>query len=52
MTAAEHKKLAAELEAVLDWLHANEATIRSRPLLDRDAASVQQQIHKHKAGYM
>lgn len=48
MTAAEHRKLAAELEAVLDWLHANEATVRSRPLLERDSASVQQQIHNHK----
>jgi hypothetical protein len=48
MAAAEHRKLAAELEAVLDWLHANEATVRSRPLLERDSASVQQQIHNHK----
>jgi len=48
MAAAEHRKLAAELEAVLDWLHANEATVRSRPLLERDSASVQEQIHNHK----
>ena len=48
MAAAEHKKLATELEAILDWLHANEATVRSRPLLERDPASVEKEIEKHK----
>ncbi|KAJ9594434.1 hypothetical protein L9F63_014159, partial [Diploptera punctata] len=48
MAAAEHKKLAAELETILDWLHANETTVRSRPLLERDPASVEKEIEKHK----
>ncbi|XP_063222936.1 muscle-specific protein 300 kDa isoform X4 [Bacillus rossius redtenbacheri] len=48
MTAAEHGKLGAELEAVLDWLHANEAAVRSRPLLARDTASVDRQLDRHQ----
>lgn len=46
-TAEEHRKLAAELEEVLDWLHANEAAIRSRPLLKRTAESVEAELQKH-----
>lgn len=47
MAAAEHKKLAAELEEILDWLHANEGAVRSRPLLNRDLASVEKEIDNH-----
>ncbi|KAJ9596213.1 hypothetical protein L9F63_027162 [Diploptera punctata] len=42
-----YKKLGAELKTVLDWLNANE-TIVSRPLLERDPASVEKEIEKHK----
>lgn len=48
LTLAEHKKLAAELMAVLDWLHSNEGTVKSRPLLDRDPDSVEREIQKHQ----
>ncbi|KAF7272974.1 hypothetical protein GWI33_014281 [Rhynchophorus ferrugineus] len=47
-TAAEYRKLAAELEEILDWLHTNESTIRSRPLLNRDVESVLKEIQKHE----
>lgn len=50
MTAAEHRKLALELEAALDWLHQHEAAVRSRPLLERAPASVENEITKHKVG--
>lgn len=48
LTLAEHKKLAAELTTVLDWLHSNEGTVKSRPLLDRDPDSVERECQKHK----
>lgn len=48
LTLAEHKKMAADLNEVLDWLHANEAVCKSRPLLDRDPDSVEREITKHK----
>lgn len=48
LTLAEHKKMAADLSEVLDWLHNNEATAKSRPLLDRDPDSVSREIHKHR----
>lgn len=48
LTLAEHRKLAAELSELLDWLHANEATAKSRPLLDRDPDSVEREICKHE----
>lgn len=48
MTAAEHRKLAAELDAVLEWLHAHEADVRSRPLLDTDISSVDNELQNHK----
>nr|XP_022915902.1 nesprin-1 isoform X7 [Onthophagus taurus] len=46
-TALEHKKLAAELDEILDWLHGNEATIRSRPLLNRDIQNVITELAAH-----
>lgn len=46
--AAEHIKLAAELDVVLGWLHAHEAEVRSRPVLSVDVASVLQEQEKHK----
>lgn len=48
LTLAEHRKLAAELSELLDWLHANEAAARSRPLLDRDPDCVEREIIKHE----
>lgn len=48
LTLAEHKKMAADLSEVIDWLHANEAICKSRPLLDRDPDSVEREITKHK----
>ncbi|KAK9694281.1 Spectrin repeat [Popillia japonica] len=46
--ALEHRKLAAELEEILDWLHANEATVHSRPLLNRDVKSVEKELENHR----
>ncbi|ERL91661.1 hypothetical protein D910_08989, partial [Dendroctonus ponderosae] len=46
-TAAEYRKLAAELEEILDWLHTNEGSAKSRPLLNRDINSVDKEIKKH-----
>lgn len=45
-TAAEYRKLAAELEEILDWLHTNEGSAKSRPLLNRDITSVDKEIKK------
>lgn len=47
LTLAEHKKLANELSALIDWLHENEVACKSRPLLDRDPDSVDREISKH-----
>lgn len=47
-TAAEHRKLGNELEEILDWLHSNEASVRSRPLLSRDVQSVEKQLKNHR----
>lgn len=49
LTLAEHKKMAADLSEVLDWLHENEGIVKSRPLLDRDPDSVEREIQKHKS---
>lgn len=49
LTLVEHKKLANELSALIDWLHDNEAACKSRPLLDRDPDSVDREITKHKS---
>ncbi|CAH2241590.1 jg3925 [Pararge aegeria aegeria] len=45
--AAEHKKLAADLSEILQWLHDNEAAVHSRPLLNRDVASVDKKLIEH-----
>lgn len=45
--AAEHKKLAADLSEILQWLHDNEAIVHSRPLLNRDVASVDKKLIEH-----
>lgn len=47
LTLAEHRKLAADLSELLDWLHANETTAKSRSLLDRDPDSVEREIQRH-----
>lgn len=49
ITLAEHKKMAAELNEILDWLHDKESIVKSRPLLDRDPDSVEREIQKQKA---
>ncbi|GBO98724.1 Nesprin-1 [Eumeta japonica] len=45
--AAEHKKLADDLSEILEWLHDNEAAVHSRPLLNRDVASVDKKLIEH-----
>lgn len=45
--AAEHKKLAADLGEIINWLHDNEAVVHSRPLLNRDVASVDKKLIEH-----
>jgi nesprin-1 len=45
--AAEHKKLASDLSEILQWLHDNEAIVHSRPLLNRDVASVDKKLIEH-----
>ncbi|XP_025834538.1 nesprin-1 isoform X2 [Agrilus planipennis] len=47
-TAAEYKKLDEELTGILDWLLSKEATIKSRPLLNRDVESVQKELDNHQ----
>ncbi|XP_032294435.1 muscle-specific protein 300 kDa isoform X26 [Drosophila virilis] len=42
-----HKKMAADLSEILDWLHNNEGIAKSRPLLDRDPESVERELQKH-----
>ncbi|XP_070139488.1 muscle-specific protein 300 kDa isoform X14 [Drosophila kikkawai] len=43
-----HKKMAAELSEILDWLHSHEGEVKSRPLLDRDPESVERELQKHQ----
>lgn len=45
--AAEHKKLGSDLSDILQWLHDNEAAVHSRPLLNRDVASVDKKLTEH-----
>lgn len=47
-TAAEHIKLAADLEQVLDWIHENEALVKSRPLLEINIDSVNTDLKAHQ----
>jgi len=47
-TAAEHTKLAADLEQVLDWVRENEALIKSRPLLEISMESVEIDLKEHE----
>lgn len=47
-TAAEHIKLAADLEQVLDWIRENEAQIKSRPLLEINIDSVVNDLKSHE----
>lgn len=47
-TAAEHMKLAADLEQVLDWIRENEALIKSRPLLEINIESVETDLKDHE----
>lgn len=47
-TAAEHIKLAADLEQVLDWIRENEALVKSRPLLEININSVENDLKAHQ----
>lgn len=44
---AEHNKIISELSSILQWLHNNETTCKSRPLLERDPDSVEHETTKH-----
>lgn len=48
LAAAEHRRMAQELADILDWLENKEKEIKSRPLLERAAQSVEAEIEKHK----
>lgn len=48
LALAEHKKYAAELDGVIGDLHEKETIIRSRPLLERPAASVDLELRRHE----
>lgn len=48
LTAAEHKRLADELADILEWLENKEKEVKTRPLLERPAESVEIEIEKHK----
>ncbi|XP_014483634.1 PREDICTED: nesprin-1 isoform X6 [Dinoponera quadriceps] len=47
LAAAEHRKLANELADILDWLDSKEKEVKSRPLLERDPISVEEELKKH-----
>lgn len=47
-TAAEHIKLATDLEQVMDWIRENEALIKSRPLLEINVESVNKDLKVHE----
>lgn len=47
LAAAEHRRLANELADILDWLESKEKEIKSRPLLKRDLANVEDELKKH-----
>ena len=47
--AAEFKRLAGQIDELLDKMHEQEAIIRCRPLLQLPAESVEQESSKHKA---
>ena len=49
LAAAEHRRLASELADILDWLESKEKEVKSRPLLERDPASVEAELKKHHA---
>ncbi|XP_054006700.1 muscle-specific protein 300 kDa isoform X2 [Hylaeus anthracinus] len=48
LAAAEHKRLANELAEILEWLEDKEKEVKSRPLLERDPASVEAELNKHQ----
>lgn len=45
--AAEHKKISNDLMKILEWLHANEGAVRSRPLLLRSIENTDKHISEH-----
>ncbi|XP_032455805.1 nesprin-1 isoform X11 [Nasonia vitripennis] len=48
LAAAEHRRLANELADILDYLEGKEKEVKTRPLLDRHAESVETELKKHK----
>ncbi|XP_050547988.1 muscle-specific protein 300 kDa-like, partial [Daktulosphaira vitifoliae] len=52
VTEAKHIKLATDLEEALDWIHENEALIKSRPMLNIDVKSVETDLQAHKELYL
>ncbi|XP_043492348.1 nesprin-1 [Polistes fuscatus] len=48
LAAAEHRRLAEELADILDWIESKEKEVKSRPLLERDPQSVEEEINKHR----
>lgn len=45
---AEYLKYSEELDDIMSWLHDNEVTIKSRPILEKSTASVDAEIRKHE----
>lgn len=48
LAAAEHKRLANVLTEILDYLESKEKDVKSRPLLNRNADCVYDELEKHK----
>jgi nesprin-1 len=48
LAAAEHRRLANELADILDFLESKEKEVKTRPLLDRYAESVEAELKKHR----
>ena len=48
LTATEHKNYAMEMDNAISWLHEKETVIRSRPLLERNALSIDIEIRRHE----
>ena len=46
-SAAEHERLAGEIEASMDWLAEKEAEVKTRPLLDPSAEDVERRLSEH-----
>lgn len=49
MTAASHRQLADDLAEILEWLAGKEKDVKSRPLLERNSESVEEEIKNHES---